>query len=79
MPVYADVDAGALSSASLNSSSPNTSTVFFHARSVMRSNDTFLVHPPENPCDSADRTRLIPPFDRLSVDEPLRFGIGWKI
>lgn len=36
-----DVDAGALSSrASLSSSSPNTSTVFFHARSVMRSNVT---------------------------------------
>ena len=37
---YADVDGGTSSSVSLSSSSPNTSTAFFHARSVIRSNDT---------------------------------------
>ena len=37
---YADADADHVSSAFINSSSPNTSTVFFHTRSVMRSNVT---------------------------------------
>ena len=38
-----------------------------------------LVHPMQNPRNSPDPAWLIPPFDRLSVNEPLWFGIGWEI
>ena len=37
------------------------------------------VHSFENPCDPTNCARLVPPFNRLSVDEPLWFCVWRKV